>query len=687
MIKTLVSKAMSANIPKFKSRTQQYPKWFSPTLRHQLKCLHTLRKTCKHSPTPYKLERLAHAESEFQQNIVKTKSLYEANLIHSSNGSTSQIYSYMRSIIKTEAIPTVLHLNSAVVTTDADKAALFNQYFHSVFTTTSSTLPDMGSPAIESLQSINISEADVYDALTSLDPNKALGIDGFGPKILKNCSESLFQPLCHLFNLSLASSVIPNEWKTHKIIPIFKSGDRSLISNYRPISLLCNVSKVLEHIIFNKIINHVTALISPCQFGFLRGRSTTQQLILSLNDIHNAVSKGYQTDVIYLDFKKAFDSVPHTNLLIKLWSFGITGSLWEWFKSYLTNRHQCVCINGFISKPLPVLSGVPQGSVLGPILFLIFVNDLPAAVLNSTLFLFADDAKVYRPIANATDMAFLQEDLNLLNTWSIDNHLNFSVHKCIFLSFYTKITSCYHIGTNQLTQSNLHRDLGVLQSTNLSWSHHYNHISANAYKSLGLLRRTFSSYHSTVTKKMLYISLVRSKLIYSSQLWNPYLIKDIVMLERIQRRATKFILNDYTSSYKSRLLKLNILPLMYQFDYYDILFFVKHIKHPTDSFNILNYVSFSHSSTRSSFHNKLQHKYSSNNFLRNSYFCRLPKIWNSLPPIDLNQSFTTIRLCITKTLQDHFIANFDSDNSCTFHYVCLCSNCYCNSLVVNFSQP
>ena len=227
----------------------------------------------------------------------------------------------------------------------------------------------MGSPTIESLQSINISEADVYNALTSLDPNKALGIDGIGPKILKNCSESLFQLLCHLFNLSLASSVIPNEWKTHQIIPIFKSGNRSLISNYRPISLLCNVSKVLEHIIFNKIINHVTALISPCQFGFLRGRSTTQQLILSLNDIHNAVSKGYQTDVIYLDFKKAFDSVPHTNLLIKLWSFGITGSLWEWFKSYLTNRHQCVCINGFISKPLPVLSSVSQGSVLGPILF------------------------------------------------------------------------------------------------------------------------------------------------------------------------------------------------------------------------------------------------------------------------------------------------------------------------------
>ena len=139
-------------------------------------------------------------------------------------------------------------------------------------------------------------------------------------------------------------------------------------------------------------------------------------------------------------------------------------------------------------------------------------------------------------------------------------------------------------------------------------------------------------------KKKLYISLVRSRLIYSSQLSNPYLIKDIVILERIQRHATKFILNDYSSNYKSHLLKLNILPLMYQFDYYDILFFIKHIKYPTDNFNIFNHVTFSHGSTRSSSHSKLHHKYSANNLLRNSYFCRLPKIWNSLPPIDLNQS-------------------------------------------------
>ena len=686
IIKTLVYKAMAINIPKFKLRAHQYPKWFTPPLRHQLKCLHTLRKTCKRSPTPSNLERLDHAETEFQQNIIRAKSSYEADLIFNyADRSVSKIYNYIRSITKTETIPTVLNLDSATVTTDADKAALFNQYFHSVFTTSSSTLPDMGYPSIDSLQLIDISETEVYNALISLDPNKALGIDGIGPKILKNCSESLFQPLCHLFNLSLSSSIIPIEWKIHRIIPIFKSGDRSSISNYRPISLLCNVSKVLEHIISNKIINHITTMISPNQFGFLQHRSTTQQLILFLSDIHNAMSNGHQADVIYLDFKKAFDSVPHTNLLIKLWTFRITGCLWEWFKSYLTNRQQCVCINDSTSKTLPVLSGVPQGSVLGPILFLIYVNDLPATVTNTKLLLFADDAKLYKSIANPTDVLLLQEDLNLLNSWSINNLLNFNVNKCIFLSFNAKSLSNYHIGTKQLSQSDSHRDLGVLQSSNLSWSQHYNHILANAYKSFNLLRRTLSKHHSIQTKKKLYISLVRSRLIYSSQLWNPYLIKDIVILERIQRRATKFILNDYSSNYKSRLLNLNILPLMYQFDYYDILFFIKHIKYPTDNFNIFNHVTFSHGSTRSSSHSKLHHKYSASNLLRNSYFCRLPKIWNSLPPIDLNQSFTSIRSFVIGTFWDHFTANFDPENPCTFHFTCLCRNCYCSSLAVNFS--
>ena len=212
IIKTAVFKAMSANIPKFRLRAHQYPKWFSPELRHELKCLHTLRKKFKHSPTPHNLDRLNHAEAQFQLNIDSTKSNYEANLIHSfAYHNNSKIYEYIRSIAKTKNIPTLLYLNSSIATTDADKALLYNEYFYSVYANSSSTLPDMNTITsdVEPLQSFDISEFDVYNALINLDPNKAQGIDGIGPKFLKYCAESLVQPLCHLFNLSLSSSVIP----------------------------------------------------------------------------------------------------------------------------------------------------------------------------------------------------------------------------------------------------------------------------------------------------------------------------------------------------------------------------------------------------------------------------------------------------------------------------------------------
>ena len=194
----------------------------------------------------------------------------------------------------------------------------------------------------DSILTIYIEEFEVFTALSNLDSNKATGPDNIGPKILKQCATFITQPIHYLFNLILSYSMIPKEWKTHQIVPVFKSGDKSLVQNYRPISLLCNIFKILEHIINNKIILFVSSSISHCQFGFLRGRSTIQQLLLFLNHICNSISEGHQHNVIYMDFRKAFDSVSHNDLLTKLWSFGITGRLWQWFRCYLLNRQQCV---------------------------------------------------------------------------------------------------------------------------------------------------------------------------------------------------------------------------------------------------------------------------------------------------------------------------------------------------------
>ena len=163
-----------------------------------------------------------------------------------------------------------------------------------------------------------IEECEVYSTLINLDINKATGTDNIGPKVLKHCATSIFQPIHYLFNLTISHSTIPNEWKVHQIVPVLKSGDKSLVKNYWSISLLCSISKILKYIINNKTVSFVSSSISHCQFGFLRGRSTIQQLLLFLNHIHNSISDGHQHDVIYLDFRKAFDSVPHNDLLVKL---------------------------------------------------------------------------------------------------------------------------------------------------------------------------------------------------------------------------------------------------------------------------------------------------------------------------------------------------------------------------------
>ena len=201
----------------------------------------------------------------------------------------------------------------------------------------------------------------------------------------------------------------------------------------------------------------------------------------------------------------------------------------------------------------------------------------------------------------------------------------------------------YSINSCVIQNDSQHKDLGIIVSSDLSWTNHILYIAAKAYKILALLRRSFRNCNSVHSKKLLYISLVRSQLIYGSQVRRPHLLKDIDALEAIQHQSTKFILNDYTFDYKSRLLSLQLLPLMMLYELNDILFFVKSLKEPNTSFNIHNYFTFISNCTRSATHHKLVHKLARTNVTKNSYFYRLPRLWNALPPIDLNLSFMSIK--------------------------------------------
>ena len=265
------------------------------------------------------------------------------------------------------------------------------------------------------------------------------------------------------------------------------------------------------------------------------------------------------------------------------------------------DRKQYVSISGECSNILPVVSGVPQGSILGPLLFIIYINDLSLCSVHSSTLLFADDTKCFKQISSHQDSCHLQDDINAISTWAKQWCLSFNVPKIVHLRFskYSASQSLkYFINRQEICTSQSHRDLGVTVSSNLSWTSHYNNICSKAYRTLGLLQRSISCT-SIKARKLLYVVLVRSQLTYCSCIWRPNLIKDIIMLEKVQRRATKFILSDYKSDYKTRLCSLNLLPLMMYYEILDITFFLKSMGSKSTSFNVLSHVAFVNGPTRS----------------------------------------------------------------------------------------
>ena len=681
LIKYAILTAIAEFVPVASSsrRHSHLPKWFNQQLRHSLNCLRTLQRRYNSHPTLHLSQKLARSKSQLTQDIKDSKSCYEAQLVNDYvHNRSPKIFSHIRSITLQNQLPPHLFMGSLSAASDEEKANLFNKYFKSVYSPATTCSMPATVTSTSPLSEINISVSDTYYALIGLNPSKAPGLDGIGPKVLRSCAVALCGPLHHLFNLSLKNSQIPSEWHLHRITPIFKSGDRSLVSNYRPISLLCTVSKVLESLVYDKVIDFLSCSLSTFQFGFLSGRSTLQQLLIFLSSLHENLDKKLQTDVIYLDFRKAFDTVPHDKLLAKLWSMGITGRLWLWFKAYLSSRHQSVSINGHLSDYLPVTSGVPQGSILGPMLFLTFINDLPSFVKSVNMVLFADDTKCFKTIRNNLDSSALQNDLDSLHQWSISN-IAFNEAKIMHLRFNStvrdQILTKYFLNNQPLAQRASQRDLGVIISDDLSWSLHHSTIISKALKTLGLIRRTFGSSTSFKVRKILYLALVRSQLTYCSSIWRPRYLKDILLLESVQRRATKWILNDYESNYKSRLCSLHLLPLMMIYEISDIVFFLRSLNSPSPAFNILWYVSFVSSSTRSSGH-KLQHHCSRYNISRHYYFSRLPRLWNSLSDLNL-RTFTLAqaKARLQSFFWSHFVNNFNSTNTCSFHFKCPCNKC------------
>ena len=313
-------------------------------------------------------------------------------------------------------------------------------------------------------------------------------------------------------------------------------------------------SSSMERCVAKRLVPHVAAVLHSSQHGFQEGKLCVTQLLEAFHSIGKSLDKGTETDIVYLDFAKAFDSVYHARLLAKLRSFGITSPLLDWFRAYLSDRRQRVVINGTHSSWTRVGSGVPQGSILGPILFLLYINDMPEVVRDSLIVMFADDAKCFKVIDSLTDCIVFQNDLDSLSVSSMRNELLFQPPKCHNLRISRKRNSFhrnYYLSGQELEIVAKERDLGVIVCKDINWAEHLTAIVSKANRMLGFLKRNCAGILDSKALKLLYLSLVRSHLSYFSQVWAPQsIIKDILLIESVPRRATRFICKNNELSYR-----------------------------------------------------------------------------------------------------------------------------------------
>ena len=372
----------------------------------------------------------------------------------------------------------------------------------------------------------------------------------------------LAKPLAELFRLSIDSGCIPQDFRDAIVTPIFKKGSKSKVENYRPVSLTSIVGKMLESIIKEQIVNFVDSnnLIRDSQHGFTSGRSCLTNLLDFFETVTREIDLGNNVDLIYLDFAKAFDKVPHLRLVAKLKAHGISGRLLQWITNWLCDRRQRVNIEGEYFIWSRVSSGVPQGSVLGPILFFFYINDIDAEII-SKLSKFADDTKTGKVVNSTRDADELRADLRKLEEWSSKWLMPFNTEKCKVLHL-GKNNACHEYSLNGMVMNTVEKekDLGIIIDKSLKFSEHCNSVASSANSIVGMIKRSITCRSKHIIVK-LYKALVRPKLEYCVQAWRPFLKRDIEILERVQARATRLISECKNQSYSDRL-KTAGLPLL-----------------------------------------------------------------------------------------------------------------------------
>ena len=528
---------------------------------------------------------------EISEQIVHHLNEREAKAVSTIKANPRYFYSFAKRHAKTKSSVAPIRDNDGTLRMEpSEKAELLQSQYLKVFSNPDlakidSCVNGLNPSPSGKLDSISFNADDIIEAIKELDPHSATPDGDVPAKILVKCKEALALPIFQLWESSFRTGIIPPKLKTQYITPVFKKGDRTDAANYQPVSITSHLIKIFERVLRKHVVAHMESnnFLSPNQHGFRKRRSCLTQLLSHVDNILKTLNEGEEVDVIYLDYAKAFDKVDHKILLAKAKRYGISGQTLQWLTEFLGNRLQTVVVEGAKSSFSVVLSGVPQGTVLGPILFILYIDDQLDILVTALGKVFADDTKLVGKIVDLAAKSLLQEDLFNVISWAINNNMQLNEKKFEILNYklnhgqllrempFSMENYEYSLTTGETIEpAQVVRDLGVLLSNDCSWTPHIQKMLEGARTMAAWVLSVFSN-RSPFLMITLFKTMVRSKLEYCCPVWNPHKISDIKAIENIQRNFTRRINGCQDLDYWARLRKLGIMSLQRRRERYIII--------------------------------------------------------------------------------------------------------------------
>lgn len=628
----VVNNIINAHIPTFVVSKGRNAPWMNSYLKRIIRVKKRKWLVYRNNRSVRNLSEYRNHCKFVKKKVLEARKRYELLKFENKNNKAKEFFKYIDNKTKLKCNIPVIKENNIDLTSNIDKASALSRQYQSVFTHDDGNVPPFNQLMPEnSFTDIEITDRDILSAVHSMNGNGAPGDDNIHPKFVKNVYHYLIKPLKVIFRCSLSSGVLPEGWKRGIIVPVYKNnGKPSSSASYRPICLTSVICKLFESVLRRHLTDYfqINNLISDKQHGFLKKRSTATNLLGCLNDWTKFVDGKSCLDVVYIDLEKAFDTVSHTKLLLKLGKLGIGGNVYKWLSDFLCDRQQCVRVCSDVSPSAHVVSGIPQGTILGPLLFVLYINDLPNHTSNCSLELYADDSKLYNKINTVDDCLDLADDLLNIQHWFDLWQLRINVNKCELLHIgRNNINFPYRVQQYLIPEKLFCKDLGIYVTDDLSVRKHCSVVARNAFFRLRQFSMAFVC-NDRMFKVFLYSTYVRPLLESNTSLWSPHYVCDIDLIESVQRRFTKKLTGLTDVSYMDRLNALGLETLEVRRIISDLILVYKIVHHLIDleftDFFVLN------TNVTRGHRFKLRVQFSRINCRRHFFNNRIVHVWNDL---------------------------------------------------------